>query len=315
MRKGTKKWALVQAAEIVIKQYENSGMKLTLRQIYYRLVAAEIIMNLQSAYQSLGRALTHARKERIINPDMFEDRTRTSVMITDNVYSENIWWKEWVGDLEDNVNNYKIDRWAHQNYKIFVVLEKQALQSVFHIICDDLGITLIVNRGYNSYTQIYEIGKQIHEKAMEEYTKTNDEDKEMIFLTFGDHDPSGRDIMRNFEKQLRDEGIKGRFIECALTPTQIKKYNLPPAPTKKGDARTKKFIEEFGDAMVELDALEPHTLQQMIAENVEKFFDEKFYKERILPIEDEHQKYLKMMFEGSDIKNYNPWVTKEDDKS
>ena len=37
-------------------------LNLTLRQIYYRLVAYEIIENKESEYASLGKALIHARK-------------------------------------------------------------------------------------------------------------------------------------------------------------------------------------------------------------------------------------------------------------
>ena len=311
IRKGTKKWGLIQSAKLVTDQYSKAGMKLTLRQIFYRLVAAEVIPNVKASYQSLGRALTDARKNRIIDPEVFEDRTRTSEMETDNVYEKKSMWDNWIEVLERNVFDYKIDRWAWQRNKVFVILEKQALQSVFAVMCDKLGVTLIVNRGYNSYTQIYEIAKQIKEKAMKEVPRSA---KNMVFLTFGDHDPSGRDIMRNFQQQLNDEEIYGRFKHCSLTLDQIDQYALPPSYVKRKDARAKKFIEEFGDAMVELDALEPVVLQQMVKDEVDKFFDFDSYNDDILPNQKIHLEYFKSMFEGSGIKDFTIEEEEEGDE-
>ncbi|KKN95779.1 hypothetical protein LCGC14_0176480 [marine sediment metagenome] len=310
IRKGTKKWGLIQSAKLVTDQYAKAGMKLTLRQIYYRLVAAEVIPNVKASYQSLGKALTDARKNRIIDPEVFEDRTRTSEMETDNVYVMESMWKSWIEDLENKVNGYEIDRWAWQRNKVFVVLEKQALQSVFAAMCDKLGVTLIVNRGYNSYTQIYEIAKQIKEKAMKEVPRNA---KNMVFLTFGDHDPSGRDIMRNFQQQLNDEEIYGRFKHCSLTLEQIEQYDLPPAYVKREDARAKKFIREFGDAMVELDALEPAVLQQLVKDEVDKFFDFDAYNDDILTHQKTHLKYFKSQFYDSGIKNTIDEAKKEEE--
>lgn len=304
MRKNTKKWHLVQATKHLLMQY--SDMRLTLRQIYYRLVALEIIKNTLYEYQYLSGALVHGRKERILDPDYFVDLTRSARVQTDNLYTKESWWKDWIMDLKRKVDDYGVDRWAFQVYKVFVILEKQALENVFRAICEQLGVTLVVNRGYNSYTQIYEIVKQIRENAMKEPPLGQ---KQFIFLTFGDHDPSGRDIIRNFEEQIEDEGIiqgveiKGEFKHIALTPKQIKKYKLPPAPAKKGDARSKKFIAEFGDAVVELDAIEPNKLQDMVEESVQSYFDNDFYEREIVTRQTIQRKYFKKKFEENQLED------------
>ena len=50
----------------------------TLRQIFYRLVAALLIPNTEVAYKSLSRALTLARERGIIDPLALTDRIRES---------------------------------------------------------------------------------------------------------------------------------------------------------------------------------------------------------------------------------------------
>ncbi len=301
MRENTKKWYLVQATKQLLTQY--SGMRLTLRQIYYRLVGFGMIPNTKYEYQYLSGALVHGRQARILDPEYFVDLTRSSKVQEDVLYTKESWWEQWVREMRDNAYNYLIDKWVGQKYKVFIILEKQALENVFLQVCDQLGITLIVNRGYNSYSQIYEVTKQIKENTEKEYPKN----KKFIFFTFGDHDPSGHDIIRNFKKQIKDESviqeieINSKFEFIAVTPEQIKEYKLPPEPVKKGDARAKKFIAKFGDAVVELDAIQPDKLQQMILDNVLSYFDKEYYDDVIKPVQDEHREYFKIQYEKSNV--------------
>ncbi|GAI79651.1 unnamed protein product, partial [marine sediment metagenome] len=50
----------------------------TLRQVFYRLVAALFIPNTEVTYKSLSRATVLAREQEIIDPLCFDDRVRTS---------------------------------------------------------------------------------------------------------------------------------------------------------------------------------------------------------------------------------------------
>lgn len=70
------KTELAFAIKKVISQY--GGMKLTVRQIYYRLVAAQLITNSLSSYQRIVKVLGWARKEGMIGWDAIEDRANNS---------------------------------------------------------------------------------------------------------------------------------------------------------------------------------------------------------------------------------------------
>jgi hypothetical protein len=94
-------------------------------------------------------------------------------------------------------------------------------------------------------------------------------------LTFGDFDPEGLEIPTSLEASLRyhhpslDLSVK----RCALVWDDIEQYQLPPNPAKKGSRLAPKFIEQYGDNTVELDALPIEVLEQRIRDEIEALMD------------------------------------------
>jgi hypothetical protein len=275
---------IIQEVNLILSQY---SMRLTLRQIYYRLVAKQIVENKTSQYKRLSRILVDARKERLVSPDKFEDKTRSVDVVFERLFGREQIWLSHVKFFKDRLLKYTLDRWLNQSKKIVVVLEKQALENVFQVVCDELDVTLVVGKGYNSYTQLRELSIALKRMV---------ETRELHFLMFGDFDPSGKDILRNFESQLRELGIVGTFSEVALTVDQIQEYNLPPAPVKVGDTRSDDFVQKYGRGVVELDALDPNLLQELVRINIERFFDPEIY-EGILVLEAQYQEYFSNQIE------------------
>jgi hypothetical protein len=64
-----------QAIEI-IDEYLQSGLKLTLRQLYYQFVSRDLIRNSQKEYSRLGRIINDGRLAGLIDWDAIEDRGR-----------------------------------------------------------------------------------------------------------------------------------------------------------------------------------------------------------------------------------------------
>jgi hypothetical protein len=62
---------------------------------------------------------------------------------------------------------------------------------------------------------------------------------------------------------------------CALTREQVDVYNLPhnPDALKPRDRRAGKYLAQFGNLAVELDALPPATLQEIIRKSIEEKLD------------------------------------------
>ena len=60
----------------VLGSYEQQGYKLTLRQLYYQLVARDLIANTVESYGKLGNILSRGRLSGQIDWAMIEDRVR-----------------------------------------------------------------------------------------------------------------------------------------------------------------------------------------------------------------------------------------------
>jgi len=261
----TKKQEIIKQVQAIIRQYTT---KLTLRQIFYRLVSAQTIVNTMSSYKYLSSVLVDARMDGDIDWDDIEDRTRgaeggDSIEELVDEYVES-----WLYALKSCGSSYKMPRWKDQKFYVEVWLEKEALSGVFSEITGVLNVVLCVCRGYPSATFLHDAVERLKEV----------EEREVVILYFGDHDPSGQDIQRYVQEFLSQFGLNPDFHKIAITPQQITQYRIPPAPAKKTDARYAGFVAQYGDRTVELDALDPNVLQRLIQSSVEQYFSQSQYQ-------------------------------------
>ena len=259
----TKAETIVERVKRLVAEY--AGMRLTLRQIFYRLVAAQVIENTKSNYQSLSKILVDARKKRKIPFTAIEDRTRSMHKGHGSDLKAlehfNAYW-EYVTNMD---KRYTMPKWWGQPKRVQVWLEKQALQALFEQITDAEGVDLAVCKGYPSLTFLWEAARTLRGLT---------EQIEIVY--FGDFDPSGMDIQRFVGQTLREDfGIEVNVTRISITREQIDEYEIPPAPAKESDSRTNAFVAEHGVAwQVELDAIEPRTLQGLIRDSIRVHFDE-----------------------------------------
>ena len=241
---------LINQAYIILSEYNP----MTLRQVYYQLVSHHVIDNKLNEYKRLSAALVRARQEGIISWDWIEDRVRSPREVS--------MWQDLPDFIKTVKNAYRRDVWNSQSSYIEVWLEKDALSGIFVDITRAYGVTLVVGRGYNSWS------------AYKEATKRFECYGEFInILYFGDFDPSGEDIVRALEDSLNFFGISPEIEKVALTRQDVTDYDLPPDFTKKTDSRSAKFVKKFGDIAVELDALPLPVLQEKIRESIEDRLD------------------------------------------
>lgn len=244
---------------------------LTLRQVYYQLVSKEYIENNKSQYGMLSQLLTAARLEGLISWHDIEDRTRPFHRLTG---FENM--SEFVEySLDDFLSGYSRNLLQTQNKYIEVWIEKDALSTLFYKVCRQYAVSLVVCRGFNSMTALFKYKERLR------YCP----DKEPVILYFGDFDPSGVEMTTSTDNNLRERlGIENIQVKrIALQKEHIFKYKLPhnPDALKKTDKRSKKFVELNGEIAVELDALRPEVLENMISEAIENEIDlELFEKEK-----------------------------------
>jgi hypothetical protein len=166
--------------------------------------------------------------------------------------------------LDESAEIYRRDYWSRQSCRVEVWCEKDALTGVIEPVCDEYGVTYVATRGFPSQTLLYESGMEMALARGIEFGA----DLQYRLYYFGDHDASGRAIDRNLESELTRHGANVRVERVALEPWQIAEYCLPTRPGKITDSQHERFAAEFGDASVELDALDPALLTEMVRDSI-----------------------------------------------
>jgi hypothetical protein len=254
-RFNTKNRFLLQNCLSILNEYKQKGIKVTLRQLYYQLVARGIILNLDKEYHKISGLLTDARYCGLVDWDAIEDRIR--------IPHRHSQFDDILDLVESAKYSYRLNRWEDQEYYVELFTEKDALSSVLEPICNTFHIYLNVNRGYSSATAYYDASKRFLEQ----------DEKKCIILYFGDHDPSGLDMIRDIEKRLIEFGCTLDVIPIALTMKQVKQYNPPPNPAKLSDPRAKWYVSAFGGTSWEVDALPPDVMINLVRSSMLKYVD------------------------------------------
>jgi len=272
---------LLDHAKDIAQEYRGN---LTLRQLYYQLVARGYSPNTQRDYKRVGDIVADARLAGTFSFDWLIDRSRT-------VYAGSY------TDLADDVDHaldqaaegvgymphwyLKADRWWGQRKHVSVWVEKEALSGVFERPCNRLGVSWFACKGYPSLSSLYDWVRGVHAVAEEAESPEWDGLDEVVILYFGDHDPDGWQIPRSAVERLGQiQTATGLYLppirleRVALNMDQIQAYNPPPFPAKMTSSRYAGYVDEHGtDEAWELDALKPNQLQDLIQDGVRSHFD------------------------------------------
>lgn len=240
----------------ILDEYRQQGFRLSLRQLYYQLVARDFIPNTQRSYKNLGNLVSNARQAGLVDWQMIEDRNRET-----NIPAH---WNTPAEIVEAAARQFRIDKWIDQPYHIEVMVEKDALSGVLEPVCRELDIGITANKGYSSSSTMYEIGKRLDERY--------GDGKAICVIYLGDHDPSGIDMTRDVDDRLKmysriDNGVL-EVVRLALNWDQIELWSPPENPAKETDARYASYASQYGESSWELDAVEPVQLARLVRDAV-----------------------------------------------
>lgn len=252
---------LVQYMNLIIDSYIKQGYTLSVRQLYYQLVARDKIANTEQSYKRIASIINDARMGGLIDWDVIEDRNRDIV--------QKARWETGGSIIQACASQYHMDMWAPQENRVFVIVEKAALAGVLDRVCREYDVPLLAARGYPSVSIVRELVLQ--------YIRPNTRAKqEVTILHMGDHDPSGIDMTRDLTERIdtfmeNDTGV--RLKRIALTMPQIEEKNPPPNPAKSTDSRFADYREKYGVESWELDALEPAYLANLVTTEITQLVD------------------------------------------
>jgi hypothetical protein len=263
---------VIDQAAGIVSSYSTG---VTLRQLFYRLVSAQLIPNSQGAYKRLSALTAEARREGDF-PDLI-DRGRKIHQAT--YFSD-------VGHaLRSVIRWYRLDRTEGQDVSLYLGVEKSGMVEQLSAWFGDLGIPILALGGYSSQTYVADV-----------IASVEDQGRDAVLLYAGDFDPSGEDIDRDFEDRT---GCWDEVIRVALSAAQVRQYQLPPNPGKATDSRAGAFVARHGELVqVELDALDPDDLRSLFQAAIDGYWDTSAF-EAVLARERDDVRRLRELADGT----------------
>jgi hypothetical protein len=240
-----------------IKAILKADHPMTVRQVFYQLVARGEVEKTEGEYQkTVIRLVTAMRLDGELSFDWIVDESRhPRVTQTYDSIAE---------AAKDTAQFYRRSALRDCADYLEIWSEKDALAGIIWDVASDYDVPVMVSRGMPSLTQLYGTAVNIAHAAQAS--------KDSYVYQFGDHDPSGVLIPQTIKHRLKQLcerlDVYPPCIErIALTETLIEEYRLPTRPTKReGNAHALSFA---GDS-VELDALPASALRDLVRLTIER---------------------------------------------
>lgn len=242
---------LLDGVRVVLGEY-HEHLPLTIRQIFYRLVGLEIIGKTERDYNRLCEHLNRARRARLIPFDEIRD---------DGIVTVDAAWYAGVEDFDDETARraraYQRDRQEFQPHRLELWCEAGGMLQQLATVAGAYSVPVYSCGGFASLSAV----RAIADRALARDVPT-------VLLHVGDLDPSGESIFESIAQDVRAfvhadrilQTIDVEAVRVALTRDQVEEYELPTAPAKTTDARSKTWT---GDTC-QLEALAPDLLAEIV---------------------------------------------------
>jgi hypothetical protein len=251
---------LLEQVNDVLAEYEKH-LPLTVRQIFYRLVATYGYEKTELAYSRLAEALVRARRARLIE---FEDIRDDGIVIYSPDWHDSV--EDFWNDTGRRIMEYRRDRQAGQQYRVELWCEAAGMAPQLARVATKFSVPVFSSGGFSSLSAV----RSIVDRARLANTAT-------VLLHVGDYDPSGESI---FEAMCEDASA---FLETdqiiatqrlipkrvALTEDQVLDFDLPTSPPKSSDSRS----STWQGGTCQLEALEPNMLAETVQDAISAWFD------------------------------------------
>lgn len=226
---------------------------MTLRQLFYRLLSESLIPNRDAAYKRVS-ALTAEGRRAGTFPALV-DHTREIRMTS--------WWEDPAEAIASLADQYRVDRTSGQEWSIYLGAEKATMQSLLEAWFGELGLPVLLLRGYGSQTYLDDI--VAHVRAARE--------RPAALIYAGDLDPSGEDIERDFLERTA-EAEWDQVARVAVLAEHLDRLQLVKQPGKPQDPRAPAFRAKYGELFqVEVEAIEPDTLREIYQAEIDVRWD------------------------------------------
>ncbi|WP_405243806.1 hypothetical protein [Lentisalinibacter salinarum] len=248
---------LLDAVDVILDEYADH-LPLTLRQVFYRLVATSVLDKSERDYRRLCETMNRARRARLVDFDVIRDDGVT--VVGAGAFGDLDEIEEYLADLADRL---PIDRQRGQERRVQVWCEASGMVPQVRRVAARYGVPVASSGGFDSVTV-----KHAAARELAAYPTS--------VLHVGDHDPSGVHVYQSLAEDVRAfvEAFGGavEFCRLAVTPEQIEELRLPSAPPKATDRRA------FEGRAVQAEAIDPATLASIVDEAIRSRLDQDAFR-------------------------------------
>jgi hypothetical protein len=230
----------------------EAAQPITGRGVGYKLFTAGLIKSMSvNEMQKVYRLLRIAREEGTIPWEWIVDETRELERVST--------WDDPEQYARAVARSYRRDFWNQQPCRVEVWSEKGTIRGVLKPVLDQYAVGFRVMHGFTSATAVNDIAE-------------DDDGRPMIVLYVGDFDPSGM-FMSEEDLPQRVADYGGDHVELeriALTEDQTDALPSFPGSDKRKGPRYSWFVENYGHACWEIDAMDPRDLRDCIEEAIKQ---------------------------------------------
>jgi len=254
--------SLLDAVDVVLDTFRDY-LPVTVRQIFYRLVATSGYPKTERAYSRLGDILVRARRAGLVPFEAIrDDGLRRSRLVA---------WsgpREWCEAVLASARGFRRDRQHGQPRRLFLWCEAGGMLPQVARVADEFSVPVLSSGGFDSLTVKHDVAKEIASAGP------------ATVLHIGDLDPSGVHMFGSLDEDVRSfvatmcagEDLV-EFQRLAVTPELVELLDLTMSPAKQTDRRS--FTES---GTVQAEAIPPNVLADLVREAIESRLDRQIYE-------------------------------------
>ena len=251
---------LLDQVQAVLEEYRQYW-PLTCRQVFYRLVGAHGYDKSESAYGRLCHHLANARRGRLITFDAIRDDGVTTYRL-DHFEDHDAFLRR----VRMMGKSYTRNKLAGQDLHLEVWCEAAGMLPQLYHVAEPFSVPVYSSGGFDSLTAKKRLADRICEIG-----------KPTVILHLGDRDPSGESIFDSVAEDVQAfvradrpwATVSVDFERIALTAEQVEQYDLPTAPPKATDTRSKTWT----GGTCQLEALPPPVIADILRDAIERHID------------------------------------------
>ncbi len=256
---------LIEQVNEVLDEYALY-LPLTVRQVFYRLVATQGFEKSEHSYKRLAEHLVRARRACLIPFTSIRDDGITVYPVS---WHRNV--EAFHAETARRARDYRRNRQAGQPSVVELWTEAAGMAPQLARVAHDFSVQVYSAGGFGSLTAV----RSIVDRAVNQSGVT-------VLLHVGDYDPSGVAIFDAIAEDVAEFVEADRHIattrvvaqRVALTAEQVAEYDLPTAPAKPSDSRSR----SWSGGTCQVEALPPNVLSRIVRDAIRAHFDQRVYQ-------------------------------------